>query len=144
MHFNLLGMVVLFGILTFVCIPCNGAEIVINRLDNCKGEIKEEIDGKIPSSPANHFFIASIEIINYGYDSFYVDPMFFSVTRANKLYPSTHATSYRRQPLRSTLLRNGERVQGELAFEIPKSNLDSNNNIQYTGTESARIVYYCA
>ena len=76
----LITITVLLGILASLCVASNGTEISINRLNDCKGETFNKIGSAEPSF-GKTFLVAGIEVVNKGYNTFYVEPSHYSIER---------------------------------------------------------------
>lgn len=140
------GILILYGI--FAVSGSLGSErINVKGLNNCEKLYYDEIGSSKPKT--NYIFLVTGFRIEYsGSNSFSVDPNYFSLLINNVQYPNSGATYYLDKkgltPLPSVTLRGGGRVEGYIAYEIPKDKKNEKYDVVYTGWEDVKIDYTCA
>lgn len=77
------------------------------------------------------YLVLSFDIENNGYESFGTNPLYFSATVNNVKYSNAWVST--ENDLKPLDLLDGGRTQGDLVFEIPSSDANSDFQINYSG-----------
>ena len=116
---------------------------VISLDDGCKGELRDSI-GNYEAKPGNTFLIVGLEIESHGANSFYVDPGIFEIEVDNIGYTVCFsvATYSLNDYLDTVRLRDGGKISGRVAYEVPKGEGDK-YCLEYVGWDDCEVRFSC-
>jgi len=91
------------------------------------------------ANPDKEFMIVSLEIENYGYDEFKVNPYNYKVVVDNVSYTPSYFNYNIPDLLKSVTLKNGGKTYGILVYELPENSRWY--HIEYTGSVGYKLKY---
>ena len=115
---------------TITTTSTSGQQIVITYSATIQNQIGSGDFADKPS-PGNVFLVVNMTINNLGYDSFSVNPFYFSLASNNIKYSSSFYSYSLPNNLQSVDILNGGSLTGSLAFEVPSGT--ATYSMQYEG-----------